>query len=699
MIAPVGTLGGYRGRALDVIPARNGLLTFTVDGGPSSISLFWPFGDRGGTFSLGTLHFPDAPPAPLSCSIPGWITLDQRQGAARALTSRAWPALRLENPGATLTLLTSAASALGVAGGRVGPLDLASPLTELDEPWIVFFDHTGPEHAPLLITFTRRVAALSRRPDGYDLRGASPGAVHAMPLEGIKRYPAGQTAIDHWIATARAWVAPLLAFPTTCAETAALDGERVIVTARFTHEILVDDWGNRGDPLAPFPPALAQAAEAGYPVEPPATLERDSAQLCLPTHHGPFQFVRGDGYTYALPRATGSDPVPAPPRSRAPEHAPVRAELERLVDAVGTPRGDYVDENLRVAAFLADAFPELDDARRARALAYLDAAFEGALCLLFQATEPVTGQAWSTIAKTWRAHFPDDADAWGRDNERFDSEFYNGQALAALELAARVDPALATRYAAEARALYAYDQIFFDWPTGSVFTQATGVGANIDGVEFAWAGILAMGRLARATGDHDLALDAAYRAARQEAAIVAMWAQASWAQRWDAAVGHLSEARVAPGDVETLGPVDAFVEEYGAAVLEPRSFWQCTNFLFYANRPLFELYRRRGLVPRIRVLEYERMPALHPRWEDGTASEPDGENGQTQYGTAWSAAHLAARASLFGDDPLPLFRSYLATAGTPAAATWYCMQAPSVAGPLMLALLEGAPAAPDEPRA
>jgi hypothetical protein len=693
MIAPVGTLGGYRGRALDIVPQRNGLLTFAVDGRPSALSLFWCFGDQGGTFPLGDLGFPAAPPAApsppaLSYGIAGWITLEQREGAGRALYSRAWPAVRVEGPDAALVFHTTATQVLGVAGGPAGPLDLTSPLTGLDEPWLVFFGHAGADDAPVLLTFARGVTSLSRLPDGYSIRCAAPGAVHAMPLEGIQRRPAGQTDLDAWIATARAWVAPLLAFPTACTESAAVDGERVTITARFTHEVLTDDWGNRGDPLAPFPPALVLAAEGGYPVEMPEGLVRDSAQLCLPTFHGPFQFVRGDGYAYVLPRATGSDALPVPPRSRAPEHAPIRAELDRLVSTLPDPRPDYVDDNLRVAAFLADALPDLDDAQRTRAAAYFDAAFEGALRPLFQATEPVTGQAWSTLAKTWRAHFPDDADLWGRDNERFDSEFYNGQALAALELAARTAPALGARFWAEAQALYAYDQLFFDWATGSVFTQATGVGANIDGVQFAWEGILAMGRLARAAGDAALALDAAYRAARQEAAIVAMWQQAAWSQRWSSAVGHVTKARLAPSAVETVGPVDAFVEEVGAATLEFGSFWQCTNFLFFANRPLFELYRRRGLVPRIRAVEYDRMPALHPRWQDGNASEAGGENGQTQYGTVWTAAHLAARASLFGEDPLPLFQSYLDTAGTPAASTWYCMQQLSTAGPLMLALLE-----------
>ena len=691
---PVGTFGGYRGRALDVVPEQRGLLTFVASGRPSALRLFWSFGAQGGTVPLGELTCASPATGDRAYRIPGWITLEQREGAGRILCSRAWPALRFEGGDSTVILRTTASRVLGAAGRGAGELDLAQPTGGLDEPWLVFFGSEGAESAPLLLTFTRAVRGVSRTEGGYAIRCSAPGAVHAMPLEGIRRRPAGDAPLDHWIAAARAWVGPLLAFPTACTETVALEGDRVVVTTRFTHETLVDDWGNRGEPLAPFPPAPALAAAGGYPVEAPAGLVQDSAQLCVPTFYGPLELVRGDGYTYALPRATASEAIPPPPRSRAAEHAPIRAELERLVDELGAPREDYVDDNLRVAAFLADALPELDGARRGRAVAYLSAALEGALRPLFQASEPITGQVWSTLAKTWRAHFPADADAWGQDNERFDSEFYNGQALAALEAAARVDPAIGARFWPEARALYAYDQLFFDWPTGSVFTQATGVGANLDGVQFAWEGMLAMGRLARAAGDAALALDAAYRAARQEAALAAMWEQAAWMARWDWAVGHLSRARVAPGAVETLGPVDAFAEEHGAAVLELGSFWQCTNFLFYANRPLFELYRRRGLLDRIRALEYERMPALHPRWQDGSAAAALPENGQPLYGTAWTAAHLAARASLFDDEPGPLFRCYLESAGTPGADTWYRMQQTSVAGPLILALLESRGADP-----
>jgi hypothetical protein len=136
------------------------------------------------------------------------------------------------------------------------------------------------------------------------------------------------------------------------------------------------------------------------------------------------------------------------------------------------------------------------------------------------------------------------------------------------------------------------------------------------------------------------------------------------------------------------------VEEFGAAALEFRSFWQCTGFLFYRNRPLFEFYRRYGLMERVRQIEYEVMPAHHPSWQDGNAVDPHGENGQERYGTAWTAAHLAARAVLFGHDAAELFQVYEQTRGTAGAETWYRMQLPQIAGPLMLSLLERAGRAP-----
>ena len=415
----------------------------------------------------------------------------------------------------------------------------------------------------------------------------------------------------------------------------------------------------------------------------------DSVQRNVPTLLGPFQFVPGCDYTYSLPLAVASHEVPIPPRSRAAWGQPIREEIDRLIDAMGDPTPDYVDNNLRVVAFLADAFPELDAARQARAKTFAEGALNGALTTLYQTTEPFTGQVWWTLGKTWRSHFADTDPPWGKDQERFDSEFYNGQALSALEASSRIEAGLAERHFDQAKQLYLYDQIFFDWATGSVLTQATGDTAAIDGIGFAFEGMQAMARLARRMGDDALCTDALYRAARQQAALHATWQQAAWVQRWNYAVGHVSGGRLAATDVNVAGPIDSFVEEYGAAALQFESFWQCTCFLFYANRPQVLFFQRYGLVERIRAIEYTIMPTAHPSWTDGNAIDPHAENGQDHYGASWTAAHLMVRARLFGDDPTTLFGFYEASKKTAAASTWYTMLVCKVAGPLMLALLEG----------
>jgi hypothetical protein len=167
-----------------------------------------------------------------------------------------------------------------------------------------------------------------------------------------------------------------------------------------------------------------------------------------------------------------------------------------------------------------------------------------------------------------------------------------------------------------------------------------------------------------------------------------MWQQAAWMRTWDIGVGHVSGGRLSADEVDVSGPIDAFVMEYGAALLEFQSFWECTCFLFYANRPLYLFYRAYGLVERIRAIEYRTMPSQHPNWADGNATDTRAENGQSQYGASWTAAHLMTRRLLFDDDRASLFQIYLESKTSAAASTWYAMQLPQIAGPLMLALLE-----------
>jgi hypothetical protein len=686
----VGTFGGYEGRAIRWLPDKHGLLAFAVRGTPLALTLYWSFA-KSGERVLGELAcVGEGRGDETRHTVRGWVTLEQEQRGVRVLLGRAWPAMRCHHPAGRVHWRTDATQLLAITRGRPQVASRGRARLEISEPWLVLFAHGGTEDTAVLLTMTCAPTKVVFTDGGVQIDFAEAGAVHVMPLEGLRRRRAGAAPLEHWTACARAWVPTLLAFPTGCDERGEIVGDQVRIHSRWSFERLEDAWGNEPRVLSPVPPSLALAAAGGYPVELPPEIVSADAQLCIPTFYGPFHFVRGDGHTLSLPMPVCLEDAPPPERSHAPWAEPIRQELADVVDAIGTPSLDYVDNNLRTLAFLADAIPELDLPRRERARSYAEVTLLSSLRPLHRANEPLTQQSWWTVGKTWRSHFASTDPAWAKDHERFDSEFYNGQALSAIEAAGRIDPALAAAFLEEARQLDLYGRIFRDWPTGSILTHATGDSANLDGVQFAWEGMIAAARLARTAGDAGWYADAVYRAARQQAALYAMWCHASWVRELDYAIGHVSQTRLPADEVLTIGPIDAFVEECGAATLELRSYWQTTNFLFYANRPLFDFYRRYGLTERIRTLEYELMPQHHPRWFDGDAVNADCENGQERYGAAWTAAHLAARASLFDDDPVALFGLYQATKTTPAAQTWYRMQLPQVAGPLLLALLEAA---------
>ncbi|MGC4120877.1 MAG: hypothetical protein QM765_41135 [Myxococcales bacterium] len=225
-----------------------------------------------------------------------------------------------------------------------------------------------------------------------------------------------------------------------------------------------------------------------------------------------------------------------------------------------------------------------------------------------------------------------------------------------------------------------------DWATGSVLSSVFGYTQLADGMHFAWDGMLGVARLARKLGDEETFRDAAYRSARQQLALFDAWQHAQWIRGIDYGVGHISDAKMPASEVETRGAIDGWVEDFGAATLEFRSFWQTANFLYFDLPAQLTLYRHHGLEPRVRTLEYDIMPALHPSWADGNVLDPvDGR----YYGSNNTAAHLVARALLFHDDPAALFGLYQATQGTKAAAEWYSMRWHGIAGPTLLAVERG----------
>lgn len=689
----VGTFGGFQRASGPDIPRENGFLTFSAGPDVGRHRLLWPRLAPGGeTTVVGEARFALSPPA-AAWSFIDWTTLeatarlDPIAGAdlVRATLSRAFPAARYDSDGQSFTW-SSARWVAVVLDGRPTVLDLddgPASLARMSEPWALLL---GPRddgfEVPMLVTFEHRPDRV--RSDSGAARfdfGRRAGVVNLMPLFGVRRLPEGTGA--SWAAglpadplnRARVLVPVLAGFPIGCDETYAVDEEAatVAVTDRYTYADLEDDWGTRPLHAAPVPPVVFRAGQMGYPV----SYAGAPVETGVATWYGPFAYVAGGEARYTLPLPAGGTRLPVRVRVDGDADAErARAEAAALIrDATpADPMDAFIDNDDRAAAFLAEAMPVLDapEAEKARGFATRAAEHGFVRASLQELVEPVTGQRYLNNARYWAS------------SEPFDKEWYTGRQLAALGMVADAFGAdVARGLWPRALGLYRYDRIFFDWATGSVLSSVFGFTALCDGIHFAWEGMMGTARVARLLGDEATRRDALYRAARQQTALYALWFHAAWTRDIDYGIGHLSHTLQPAGEIETRVAIDGFVEDYGAATLELRSFWQTANYLFFDNVPQLSFYRDFGLEPRVRALEYELMPAAHPDWSDGNVKDPVDDK---YYGTEYAAAHLMARAALFHDAPGPLLAIYDASDGSEGSKQWYSMRRFGIGGPTLLAI-------------
>jgi len=677
----VGTFGGFQdstGAGLQ-LPTRNGFLTFTADAAVQGHALLWPkLGAGGGDFVVGSAWFGDtqAPQSTPSLDFHDWVTLQARQdlpsgGSASVWMSRAFPAVRYGSDAQSFTWQSGATQMALVQNGAVVTLSDGADLSAMSEPWVLLWS----DGAPTLLTFQHRPASAAFTGGGVEFDFAGPlGSVQAMPLYGLGR---GAWSFDDAVVQARALVPVLAAFPVALSETYSVNesAQTVTITDSYSYETLQDDWATQPAPIAAPPPAVYWASKNGYPVHFASTLSESP----IATWFGPFAYAAGESVGYTIPVAAALTRQPVAVRvDNSAATKPIRAELERvLTDEVPSEPGTYwLGNDLSDAEFLCDAWATLTPGSAARAKAQTagprlaENAFLSRSVATF--TEPVTGQQY--LAPTW---YPE-------QNLPFDKEWNTGRQLAGLARCSEaIDLDLARGAWPKVLAMYRYHRVFFDWATGSVLSSTLGINELADGMHFAWDGMLGVGRLAKKLGDTQTFQDAAYRTARQQLALYDAWFQAAWTRQIDYGIGHISNAQLPQDEVETRGAIDGWVEEFGCATLELKSFWQTTNYLYFDVPAQLSLYRDYGLAARVQALEYQIMPSLHPSWSDGNAFD---SVDQRYYGSNYTSAHLAARALLFHDDPAALFTTYNSARGTQAASQWYSMFFHGLAGPTLLSI-------------
>jgi hypothetical protein len=706
---PVGTFGGFAADGGVQIPTRNGFLTFTADDQLQGHALVWPMlGDTGGDFVIGRAYFNGTAAAMSGPSLRfhDWSLLQATEDlgagiSASVLMSRAFPAARYSSNASNFTWATADAARSPMArlafvdGGAIAihRLDAESmvALGGMSEPWILLWAGSAAGwsfDAPTLLTLENAPTAALVSADGVELDfAATVGRVQVLPLGGLSRRTTAETVAwdtglpQEVVEASRALVPILAAYPLSLSETYSIDeaSGTVTISDTYTHETIADAWQTVPSPVATVPPAVFHAGQNGFPVEYPDGPPTESG---VATWFGPFAYATAPMVRFTLPLAAGLNRSPVPMRVDGdPATAPIRAELERILgqDVSTEPGTFWLGNDECDADFLCDGWatllPGSAEREKARVVGprLAENTFLSRSSGAFQ--EPVTGQNYLAPI-----YYPE----WSLP---FDKEWNTGRQLAAMaRCSEQIDLDVARGLWPKVLATYRYHRIFFDWATGSVLSSCLGINELADGMNFAWDGMLGVGRLARKLGDEATWQDVAYRTARQQAALYNAWFHGQWVKDLDYGVGHISNAKLPQNQVETRGAIDGYVEEYGAATLEFRSFWQTTNYLYFDLPVQLSLYRDYGLEDRVRALEYQIMPGQHPSWIDGDVMDPVD---QRYYGSNYTAAHLVTRALLFYDDPATLFGYYSGTRGTQAAGQWYTMLWHGLAGPTLLSIERG----------
>lgn len=184
---------------------------------------------------------------------------------------------------------------------------------DISEPWaLVWFGKgtylPGLVDSPMLLRFQTRPKEIRLdEKRGLVLRFAKgSGHVALMSLYGFRHPPGEETESwsgglpDEVADRCRRWAGILRYYPTSVEESFKVDRarDRIIVGSKFKFLEIEDDWGSRGERIAPLPPMLAAAYRQGFPVTfSGAAKDLDHIEVC-----GPLMGIEGvDQYTYEVP--------------------------------------------------------------------------------------------------------------------------------------------------------------------------------------------------------------------------------------------------------------------------------------------------------------------------------------------------------------------------------------------------------------
>ncbi len=269
------------------------------------------------------------------CAAQAIRSFGERGDALRVYESALSPALLVETRSDTLTLFR-ALPAAGLSGPQDGifrtesrviragePLRKDVPRGRMAEPWMLLWFGGAPAwdgvkfadgspcpgfDVPFLVVFERRPAKVEFSGESLVVRFDGPaGRAAVMPLFGVRRQAPRESArwkedpalLGVLAEQCRFWTAALRAMPVDVAESWRIDAARdeIEVRARFTYFETESRWGPRPLRVAPVPPLLTLAREAGLPVR----ISPEPRRTACDTSLGPYAAITGsDECVYAI---------------------------------------------------------------------------------------------------------------------------------------------------------------------------------------------------------------------------------------------------------------------------------------------------------------------------------------------------------------------------------------------------------------
>lgn len=245
---------------------------------------------------------------------------------------------------------------------------------------------------PMLVVLQKKPKGVNKIADAIQLSfGVNGGTVMIAPLLGLNHPPVAET--EKWalglpkdIASAcSTWAKRLKFYPTGCAQSYSVKGGgiSVSITDKFTLKEIKDEWGTKGEKMAPLPPVVALDKQYGYSVD----ISGKIGGQPITTHSGPYTGVLGtdiSSYTVkgldkyvnqTISNATASD---ADSKILVSE---LRKEIDKMCAAGQLASKIHVTNSIKMAYnfdsprqtlwALAEALPYLDDAGKGKLKKYI----------------------------------------------------------------------------------------------------------------------------------------------------------------------------------------------------------------------------------------------------------------------------------------------------------------------------------------